>query len=245
MENLPYLVIEGMITGWPGDGRAARAFSIIRHEYEEPQRNSAGRDRPLLPRGILGNKHPGQRSRVRPGNLRQPRRVHLRRRKRAARSHRRQARRAPQQASLPGHERLMEQADRDQQRGDLHLATAILVRGVDWYKAQGKNGSPGMKFVGISGDVVRPGVFEVPMGTTYSELIFDYAGGISGGKQAAGLRASGPSSGYLPASMADLPLDFERGGRGRIDGWFGRDRGLRRRPLHAGHGAECGALLPQ
>src|SRR5208337_3449657 len=41
------------------------------------------------------------------------------------------------------------------------LATVILARGADWYKAQGKNGSVGMKFVGISGDVNRPGIFEV------------------------------------------------------------------------------------
>ena len=53
------------------------------------------------------------------------------------------------------------------------FATVILVRGVEWFKAQGKNGSAGMKFVGISGDVNRPGVFEVPMGTKYSELIQD------------------------------------------------------------------------
>ncbi len=41
----------------------------------------------------------------------------------------------------------------------------ILVRGVDWYKAQGAGGCAGLKFVGISGDVAKPGVYEVPMGT--------------------------------------------------------------------------------
>jgi formate dehydrogenase beta subunit len=88
------------------------------------------------------------------------------------------------------------------------FATAILVRGVEWYKAQGLNGIPGLKFVGISGDVERPGVFEVPMGTSYSDLIYGYAKGISGNRKLQGFAPSGPSSGYLPAEMISLPLDF-------------------------------------
>jgi NADH:ubiquinone oxidoreductase subunit F (NADH-binding) len=88
------------------------------------------------------------------------------------------------------------------------FATAILARGPEWFKAQGKGGSVGMKFVGVSGDVNRPGVFEVPMGTKYSELIYENAGGILGNRSLLAFAASGPSSGYLPASMADLPLDW-------------------------------------
>ena len=65
-----------------------------------------------------------------------------------------------------------------------------------------------MKFVGISGDVLRPGIFEVPMGTTYSELIYENAGGIPDGRKLLAFAPSGPSSGYLPASMANLPLDW-------------------------------------
>ncbi|HLO06788.1 MAG TPA: NADH-ubiquinone oxidoreductase-F iron-sulfur binding region domain-containing protein, partial [Terriglobales bacterium] len=52
------------------------------------------------------------------------------------------------------------------------------------------------------------GVFEVPMGTKYSELIQEYAGGVLDGRALLGFAPSGPSSGYLPASMADLPLDW-------------------------------------
>jgi NADH:ubiquinone oxidoreductase subunit F (NADH-binding) len=88
------------------------------------------------------------------------------------------------------------------------LATVILGRGADWFKGQGKNGSLGVKFVGVSGDVVRPGIFEVQMGTTYGELINENAGGIPGGKQLLAFAPSGPSSGYLPASMSTLPLDW-------------------------------------
>ena len=85
----------------------------------------------------------------------------------------------------------------------------ILVRGADWYKAQGVGGSAGLKFIGVSGDVVRPGVYEVPMGTPVSDLIFKYGGGIPGNKKLKAFAPSGPSSGYLPASMADVRLDFK------------------------------------
>jgi NADH:ubiquinone oxidoreductase subunit F (NADH-binding) len=86
---------------------------------------------------------------------------------------------------------------------------AILLRGVEWYKAQGQGGAAGLKFIGVSGDVVRPGVYEVPMGTPVSELIFNYGGGIRDGKKLKGFAPSGPSSGFLPAAMADVRLDFK------------------------------------
>jgi formate dehydrogenase beta subunit len=88
------------------------------------------------------------------------------------------------------------------------FATAILAKGAAWFKSHGKNGAFGLKFVGVSGDVVNPGVFEVPMGTTYTELINQYAGGPPAGKKVIGYAPSGPSSGYLPASMLELPLDW-------------------------------------
>jgi formate dehydrogenase beta subunit len=85
----------------------------------------------------------------------------------------------------------------------------ILVNGVDWYKSQGLGGAAGLKFVGISGDVVRPGVFEIPMGLPMSEVIFNLAGGIVDGKKLKAFAPSGPSSGYLPASTVDVRLDFK------------------------------------
>ena len=58
----------------------------------------------------------------------------------------------------------------------------ILARGVEWYKAAGANGSRGLKFVGVSGHVARPGVYEIPMGTPVREVIYGKAGGIRGGR---------------------------------------------------------------
>jgi formate dehydrogenase beta subunit len=85
----------------------------------------------------------------------------------------------------------------------------ILMRGADWFKSAGVGGSRGLKFVGVSGHVARPGVFEVPMGTPMREVIFGKAGGIRGGRGLKAFAPSGPSSGYLPASLVDVPLDFK------------------------------------
>ena len=85
----------------------------------------------------------------------------------------------------------------------------ILARGVDWFAAQGVDGSRGLKFVGVSGHVTRPGIFEVPMGIPMREVILNHAGGIRGGRQLKAFAPSGPSSGYLPASMIDVRLDFK------------------------------------
>ncbi|MBK8260675.1 MAG: NAD(P)H-dependent oxidoreductase subunit E [Nannocystis sp.] len=90
----------------------------------------------------------------------------------------------------------------------LAIAAAIAARGAAWWKDQGVRGCHGLKFVGISGDVAAPGVFEVPMGTTLGELI-DLAGGVAGGKPLLALLPGGASSAFLPAERADTPLDFE------------------------------------
>ena len=85
----------------------------------------------------------------------------------------------------------------------------ILEKGVEWFKAQGQEGATGLKFVGVSGHVVRPGVYEVPMGIRASEVILGLAGGVPDGKKLKAWAPSGPSSGYLPASMLDVRLDFK------------------------------------
>jgi len=85
----------------------------------------------------------------------------------------------------------------------------ILARGVEAFKSAGRNGSRGWKFVGVSGHASKPGVYEVPMGTSMREVLFDYAGGVRGGRELKAFAPSGPSSGYLPASMVDVRLDFK------------------------------------
>jgi formate dehydrogenase beta subunit len=70
-------------------------------------------------------------------------------------------------------------------------------------------GAAGPKFVGVSGDASRPGIFMIPMGTPASEVIYGLAGGVRDGKRLKAWAPSGPSSGYLPASMTGVALDFK------------------------------------
>lgn len=87
---------------------------------------------------------------------------------------------------------------------------AISLRGGAWYRAAGVHGATGMRFVSISGDVNRPGVYEVPFGQTVRELVFDCAGGLRDGQQLKAIATSGPSGGFLPATLprALLPVAF-------------------------------------
>ncbi|HWX54669.1 MAG TPA: NADH-ubiquinone oxidoreductase-F iron-sulfur binding region domain-containing protein [Verrucomicrobiae bacterium] len=91
----------------------------------------------------------------------------------------------------------------------LAFAAAIALKGPEWFNSFGANGFTGLKFISVTGDVEKPGIYEVPMGSKYSALIQDYAGGISGGRKLLGFAPSGPSSGYLPASLADLPMEWQ------------------------------------
>jgi len=88
------------------------------------------------------------------------------------------------------------------------MATAIVHHGATWWHDQGQDGFSGLKFVSISGDVERPGVFEVPMGTTVTQLI-DTAGGMHAGKRLKAFLPGGASSNFLSAEYADTPMDFK------------------------------------
>ena len=207
MEQVPWLVIEGMIMAGLVTG-ARKGILYIRHEYEGPreclqEEISRCYAQGLLGKGILGSDLTFELEIfVSPGGYICGEESAL---LEAIEGKRSEPRNKP---PFPGTNGLWNKPTVINNVETFTFATAILARGMDWYKAQGTNGSVGMKFVGISGDVVRPGIYEVPMGTKYSELIYQYAGGILGGKAMLSFAPSGPSAGYLPASMADLPLDW-------------------------------------
>jgi formate dehydrogenase/NADH-quinone oxidoreductase subunit F len=90
----------------------------------------------------------------------------------------------------------------------LALAPVILARGADWFRAQGREGAPGVKILALSGDVRRPGVYEVPFGLPARELIQDYGRGPKEGRALKAFSPGGASSGFLPASQLDVPLEF-------------------------------------
>ncbi len=84
----------------------------------------------------------------------------------------------------------------------------IAERGADWWKAQGTGGGTGLKFFAVSGDVERPGVYCVPMGSTARRLL-ELAGGVSGGRALAAIQPGGASSNFLGPEGLDVPLDFD------------------------------------
>ncbi len=207
MENVPYLVIEGMIAAGLVAG-ARQGILYIRHEYEEPKEILQVEIDRCYQQGLLGDRILGSdlafdlKIFVSPGGYICGEESAL---LEAIEGKRAEPRNKP---PFPVTNGLWNQPTVINNVETFCLATVILVRGADWYKAQGKNGSVGMKFVGVSGDVNRPGIFEVPMGTTYGELIHEHASGVVEGRELLAFAPSGPSSGYLPASMANLPLDW-------------------------------------
>jgi NADH-quinone oxidoreductase subunit F len=85
----------------------------------------------------------------------------------------------------------------------------ILRHGPDWYRALGRGGAPGTKLYSLSGDVLRPGLHELPMGTTLRELVFNHGGGVLAGKPFKAVFTGGPSNTLLTAADLDVALDFD------------------------------------
>jgi formate dehydrogenase beta subunit len=91
----------------------------------------------------------------------------------------------------------------------LHWVREILERGADWFASQGRNGRKGLRSFSVSGRVKKPGVHLAPAGITVKELIAEYCGGMLDGHSFYGYLPGGASGGILPASMSDIPLDFD------------------------------------
>ena len=91
----------------------------------------------------------------------------------------------------------------------LHWVCEILERGADWFASQGRNGRKGLRSFSVSGRVKKPGVHLAPAGITVKELIGEYCGGMLDGHGFYAYLPGGASGGILPASMADIPLDFD------------------------------------
>ena len=88
------------------------------------------------------------------------------------------------------------------------MGSRYLKNGHKWYSSQGKSGHKGPHSYSVSGRVKKPGVKLAPAGITMNELLNDYCGGMIDGHKFLGYLPGGASGGILPASMADIPLDF-------------------------------------
>jgi NADH:ubiquinone oxidoreductase subunit F (NADH-binding)/(2Fe-2S) ferredoxin/NAD-dependent dihydropyrimidine dehydrogenase PreA subunit len=93
----------------------------------------------------------------------------------------------------------------------------IITRGASWFSGIGTGdvssdpwgGSKGTKVFSLSGKVNNTGLIEVPMGITLRKIIFDIGGGIKDGKKFKAVQTGGPSGGFIPESLLDLPVDYE------------------------------------
>ena len=91
----------------------------------------------------------------------------------------------------------------------LHWVRDILVKGGEWFASHGRNGRKGLRSFSVSGRVKEPGVKLAPAGITIRELIEEYCGGMEEGQTLYGYLPGGASGGILPASMDNIPLDFD------------------------------------
>jgi len=208
MTHLPHLLVEGMIVAaFVTD--AKRGIIYIRHEYPRQEEILAEEIRRCYRDGVLGKNILGSgldfdlEMFVSPGGYICGEESAL---IEAIEGHRAEPRNKP---PFPGQAGLWQKPTVINNVETFVNVPQILVRGVEWFTKQGLGGSRGLKFVGVSGHVSRPGVFEVPMGTPMRDVIFLHAGGIPGDRKLKAFAPSGPSSGYLPASMVDVPLDFK------------------------------------
>jgi NADH-quinone oxidoreductase subunit F/NADP-reducing hydrogenase subunit HndC len=85
----------------------------------------------------------------------------------------------------------------------------ILLHGAEWYRGIGMKNCTGTKTFVIIGDVEKPGMVEVPFGTTLREIIYEICGGIKNGKPLKAIQIDGPMGGCLPPEFLDMPISYD------------------------------------
>ena len=91
----------------------------------------------------------------------------------------------------------------------LYWVRDILQKGPEWFASHGRHGRKGLRSYSVSGRVKEPGVKLAPAGITIQELIDEYCGGMLDGQTFYAYLPGGASGGILPATMNDIPLDFD------------------------------------
>jgi len=91
----------------------------------------------------------------------------------------------------------------------LYWVRDLLEKGPEWFSSEGRNGRKGLRSFSVSGRVREPGVKVAPAGITLTELVDEYCGGMLPGHTLYGYLPGGASGGILPATLANVPLDFD------------------------------------
>ena len=206
LEELPHLVIEGMLLGALTVG-AQHGIIYLRHEYQREQVALEQAIQAARRQGILGANAAGSGRAfeievfVSPGGYILGEETALLEALEDKRGEPRNKPPYPSTSGLHGCPTLINNVE------TLALATAIVHHGSEWWRDAGKDDFWGLKFVSISGDIQRPGVYEIPVGMTVAELI-DLAGGMCGSGDLKAFLPGGASSNFLPAEAVQTPLDF-------------------------------------
>ena len=85
----------------------------------------------------------------------------------------------------------------------------IILRGAEWFASMGTERSKGTKTFAMAGDVKHAGLIEVPLGITLREIVYEVGGGLKDDKPFKAIQIGGPMGGFTPASILDLPVDYE------------------------------------
>jgi NADH:ubiquinone oxidoreductase subunit F (NADH-binding)/NADH:ubiquinone oxidoreductase subunit E len=207
LETLPHLVIEGMLLAGLTIG-AEQGIVYIRHEYERQRGALEAEISRAQAAGILGKNAAGSGRHfdieifISPGGYILGEETAL---LEALEDKRGEPRNKP---PYPGTHGLWGKPTLINNVETFALATSIVHHGSDWWNEQAAGNHAGLKFVSISGDVAKPGVYEIPVGTTVAELI-EQAGGMRNGRPLKAFLPGGASSKFLTAAHAKTPLDFE------------------------------------
>ncbi len=206
LAELPHLILEGMILAGLTVG-AERGILYLRHEYEQEGKifesalHQARKQQRIGPNVLGSGRAFDVEIFISPGGYILGEETAL---LEALEDRRGEPRNKP---PYPGTHGLFGQPTLINNVETLAMVPAIVRRGPEWWMAQGKPGFSGLKCIALSGHVERPGVYEVPMGTTVRELI-EMGGGVKDGRALLAFAPGGASSNFLPAAMADVPLDF-------------------------------------
>ena len=86
---------------------------------------------------------------------------------------------------------------------------SIILNGADWFGQVGLPKDGGTRIFGVSGMVKKPGIYELPIGSSLKEIIFDHAGGMKEGKELKAVIPGGMSAPVLTADEIDIKMDFD------------------------------------
>jgi NADH:ubiquinone oxidoreductase subunit F (NADH-binding)/NADH:ubiquinone oxidoreductase subunit E len=209
LRRTPYLVIEGTVLAALVAG-AKQGYIYIRHEYHDEiealeEALKHARREGIIGPNVLGSGQPfALETFISPGGYIQGEESAL---LEAMEDRRGEPRNKP---PFPVQQGLFNKPTVINNVETLTWTPAIVLRGGEWYRDQGTNGATGLRFVSISGDVAKPGVYEVPLGQSVRDLVFNTAGGVRDGQKLKAIATSGPSGGFLPVYLpaAKLPEKF-------------------------------------